>query len=100
MDIAVYGTSPFILGFQLAGVRRTVEIGSEPYKDLLAIMQDPEVGIIITDEEAMGRLKEHERYRIERSVKPTVIMLSATSSGQENLRKMIMKAIGVDLLRE
>ncbi|MFH1132880.1 MAG: V-type ATP synthase subunit F [Nanoarchaeota archaeon] len=100
MDIAIIGTPEFILGFQLAGIRKTIEAGDNPLKDIQQLRDDPEVGIVITDEETMSRLKEHERYAIERSVRPTFVVLSVKSSGQDNLRRMIRKAIGVDLLKD
>ncbi|MBU0979439.1 MAG: V-type ATP synthase subunit F [Nanoarchaeota archaeon] len=100
MEISAIGRAEFVLGFQLAGVRKTIEVGKSPMEDIQALTADPEIGIVITDEETMSSLKEHERYQLERSVRPTFIVLSTKSSGQENLRKMIRKAIGVDLLRE
>ncbi|MFH1408959.1 MAG: V-type ATP synthase subunit F [Nanoarchaeota archaeon] len=100
MEIAALGTQEFILGFQLAGIRKTIEISDAPLKDFQQVLDDKNIGIVITDEHSMERLKEHERFRIERSVRPAFIVLSMTASGQDNLRKMIMKAIGVDLLKE
>ena len=85
-----------MLGFQLAGIRNTYEIESEPYKKIKEIMQDGKIGIVITDEATMKKLDEHDRNDIEGSVRPVMIVLSEEASS-ESLRKMIRKSIGIDL---
>ncbi|KHO46840.1 MAG: V-type H+-transporting ATPase subunit F [archaeon GW2011_AR3] len=96
LEIAVAGTSRFILGFQLAGIRHTHEIESDHYNRLKQLMSDPAVGIIITEEKIMEKLDEHDKNEIESSVRPVVIMLSDQASS-ESLRKMIGKSVGIDL---
>ncbi|NOZ80327.1 MAG: V-type ATP synthase subunit F [DPANN group archaeon] len=100
MEMAVLGTSEFILGFQLAGIRLVQEAAKEPTRQLSDLMENPDVGIIIVDDETLRQVSEHERYRAERSPKPIVITLSKKTGGQDDLRKMIKQAIGVDILKD
>jgi len=96
LELAVLGSSQFILGFQLAGIRNTIEAGNNTLSQIKEIMNDPKTGIIITEESIMNRLDEHDRSDIEASIKPVIIVLSQQAES-ESLRKMIKKSIGVDV---
>jgi len=96
LELCVVGSSKFVLGFQLAGIRNTIEADETSLKLFRECMQNQSVGIIITDEETMEKFDEHDRLQIESSVRPVVIILSETASS-DSLRKMIKKSIGVDL---
>ncbi len=100
MEIAVIGGQEFILGFQLTGIRKVIEAAKDPTNQFLDLKENKEVGIIITDDKTISRVDEHERYLLERSPKPILITLSTESSGQEDLRKMIRQAIGIDVMKE
>lgn len=99
MAIAVLGGNEFIVGFQLAGVKRI--IGIEDSSDAMAkikdIKADNEINIVIVDEAVLNKLDMHDRLDVEASVKPVYVPLS-TSSSQDNLRYLIKKSIGVDIL--
>ncbi len=101
LGISVAGSSKFVLGFQLAGIRDTHEIeeGTDAYGQLKGMLSDENTGIIIAEEDMMKRMDEHDRSEIEESVKPVVLVISEESSS-ENLRKMIRKSIGIDLWQE
>lgn len=96
MEVSVLGTPKFVLGFQLAGIRNTIEVEREPLNDMKKLMSDQNIGIIITDEETMSKLDEDDRLDIESSVRPVTIVISEQASS-ESLKKMIKKSIGVDL---
>jgi V/A-type H+/Na+-transporting ATPase subunit F len=96
LGVAVIGSSEFILGFQMAGIRNTFEVDLDPYRKMKELMARDDIGIIITEEPLMKNLDEHDRNEIESSVKPVVIVLSEQASS-ESLRKMIRKSIGIDL---
>jgi vacuolar-type H+-ATPase subunit F/Vma7 len=96
LNVAVMGSPKFVLGFQLAGIRQSYEVESEPYRKMKEVMADEGVGIIITEEAMMGKMDEHDRNVVESSVRPVVIVLSEEASS-ESLRKMIRKSIGIDL---
>ena len=95
-EIAALGGSEFILGFQLAGIKQTVEVSQTPEADFKRVMADRNVGIIMTDERTIKKLSERDRVMVESSVKPVIVVLS-TEDYSEGLRKMIKKSIGVDL---
>ena len=94
-DVAVLGGSEFIVGFQLAGIKETVE-AKDPYNDLKNLKSKKEIGIVVVDEKILEGLEPHQRAEIEASVDPVFIPLS-TAAEQDSLRKLIKKSIGVDL---
>jgi len=95
-EIAVIGGSEFVLGFQLAGIKKVYEEDA-PERKVLELMKDEGIGIIITDEKTMGKLSEYTREAVELSVKPVTVVVSEEGSSQESLRKIIKKSIGIDL---
>ena len=95
MDIAVIGQSGFTLGFRLAGIKHVVDMKS--LEDVSRLMNDASTGIVIMDKETMAMLPEHMKESIVRSVKPVVVVVS--DEPQEELRTMIIRSIGVDLLQ-
>ena len=97
MEIAVLGGSEFILGFQLAGITRTMEVSENPANEIKEVMKAPDVGIIVIDEKTMEKLDENTQQLIESSIKPVSVVVS-TKDTNEALRRLIKKSIGVDLL--
>jgi len=100
-EIAVIGSSEFALGFQLAGIRNVVELGENenPSEKIKELTCKPEISIIVTEENLMKKVSEDERMKLEALIKPVIVVLSRELAA-ENLRKSIIKAIGVDLWRE
>ncbi|HLD43367.1 MAG TPA: V-type ATP synthase subunit F [Candidatus Nanoarchaeia archaeon] len=96
MEIAVAGRKDFILGFSLAGVLNTVELSKDQMKDIREMLKDRSLGILVLEEEAIAGLSEADKEKIERSVQPVAISLSK-GAGNEALREIIIKSIGVDL---
>lgn len=96
MEIGVIGQSEFTLGFRLAGIRKVVDMrNADEFGDM---MEEQSVGIVITDKNTLDALPEHERERALKSVKPVVVVVS--DAAQEELRAMIIRSIGVDLLQQ
>lgn len=94
--LAVIGHSEFIVGFQLAGIRNTIEVDNDIISQIANIRKDRETSIVIIDEKILQNLDEHERNSIEDSITPVFIPVS-TEVSQESLRRLIRKSIGVDL---
>ncbi|MFH1682697.1 MAG: V-type ATP synthase subunit F [Candidatus Woesearchaeota archaeon] len=96
--IACFGTEAFTLGFQLAGIRKTVNLDDK--KNILdqieSLKGNKEIGIVIIDEKILERLDSQDRSDVEDSVDPVFISLS-TETSSDNIRKLIIKSIGVDL---
>ncbi|MBS3175805.1 hypothetical protein J4457_01060 [Candidatus Woesearchaeota archaeon] len=96
MECAAIGGSEFTLGFRLAGLRKVVDLKGE--KDITALMQDEQVGVLFMDQKTFDPLQEDLKEKIVTSLKPVCVVVS--DKPQEELRKMIIRSIGVDLLRE
>ena len=96
VNVVVLGGDEFIVGFQLAGIKETVEVSSEPLKDILEFKKRKDVGIVVVDEKIMEGLDIHQRREIEDSVDPVFIPIS-TKVEQDSLKRLIKKSIGVEL---
>ena len=96
VNVAVLGSNEFVVGFQLAGIRETIEVSSEPLKDIEKLRNREDIGIVVIDEKIMESLEQHQREEIEDSVDPVFIPVS-TKVEQDSLRRLIKKSIGVDL---
>ena len=106
MDVAVFGGSEFTLGFMLAGIKQIITIDEKEEsraaaaeKKLDELLAEKELGIVIIDDRLLNQMDERTREKVERSVRPVFVPLS-TEASQDTLRKMIIKSIGVDLMRE
>ena len=96
-SIAVIGGSEFTLGFRLTGIRNVTSTES-PQAHVKDLMADAEVGVIIIDESTMEKLSPQLREDVVASISPVFVTVSEHAS-QEELRKMIVQSIGVDLLK-
>ena len=96
MEIAVAGSSEFTLGFRLTGIKKVVDVRSDD--DIMKLRNDASVGIVIMDQKTSEGLSEHVKEEIVNSINPVFVVVSAQP--QQELRKMILRAIGVDLLKE
>lgn len=99
LELAVVGGSEFVVGFQLAGIKKVFEVDGNPDDMVRQAMSDSSVGIIIIDEPLLSRLDERGRESLNASVRPVAVPMS-TEASQDSLRKMIKKSIGVDLWGE
>ncbi|MBU0953066.1 MAG: V-type ATP synthase subunit F [Nanoarchaeota archaeon] len=97
-NIAIVGDEYFVVGFQLAGVKRTV-IADEATinKKLEAVLDRKDIGIVIMQHTDFEKLNQRLKDRAMTQVKPTVVVLSHDTSAEENLRLMIKRSLGIDL---
>ncbi|MBS3096666.1 hypothetical protein J4480_04465 [Candidatus Woesearchaeota archaeon] len=98
VKIAVAGGNEFIVGFQLAGIRDTIEMTGDYFNQLKNMKNKKEIGIVVVDERMIESLEPYQRLEIEASVEPVFIPVS-TKTEQDSLKKLIKKSIGVDLWR-
>ena len=100
-ELAIVGNSEFVMGFELIGIKKIFEGETkEQLKDRFSnALADSKIGIVVTNDKAVNKLDSATRRQVENSVTPVVVVLSTESFAQENLRDMIKKAIGIDLLR-
>ena len=96
VKIAVVGGSEFIVGFQLAGIKDTIEVTKDYFNQLRNLKNKKEIGIAVVEEKIMESLEPYQRLEIEASVEPVFIPIS-TKVEQDSLKKLIKKSIGVDL---
>ncbi len=97
MEIAVVGTPEFTLGFQLAGVTRlhNPEDLEETATVLRALLDQPEVGIVVIDSAELTQMPERLRQQLSDSITPTVLGIGTEEDN--TLRESIKSALGVDL---
>ena len=96
VKIAVAGGSEFIVGFQLAGIKDTIEVTGNYFNELKNMKIRKDIGIVVVDEKIMEGLDIHQRLDIEASVEPVFIPVS-TKAEQDSLKRLIKKSIGIDL---
>ena len=98
MEIAVVGTGEFILGFRLAGVRKTytAETDERLVEYINQVLDDRDVGILVLKGSDMERIPLRLRTTLENSVKPTVIAIGGEAGGL-SMRERIKRSVGVNL---
>lgn len=98
MEVAVIGNSEFILGFRLAGIRKTYSADSNEklIEYITSALNDESVGILVLNSSDMERIPRRLRVTLENSVTPTVIAIGA-EEGRLSMRERIKRSVGVDL---
>jgi V/A-type H+-transporting ATPase subunit F len=98
MEIAVIGNSEFILGFRLAGIKKTyaAENDEKLNEYINNVLHDGNIGILILNSSDMERVPRRLRTTLENSVKPTVIAIGGEEGGL-TMRERIKRSVGVDL---
>jgi len=98
MEIAVIGNSEFILGFRLAGIKKTyaAENDEKLNEYINNILHDGNIGILVLNSSDMDRVPRRLRTTLENSVKPTVIAIGGEEGGL-SMRDRIKRSVGVDL---
>jgi V/A-type H+-transporting ATPase subunit F len=98
MEIAVIGNSEFILGFRLAGIRKTFAAENDEKRNeyITSVLQDGQVGILVLNSSDMEKIPRRLRATLENSVRPTVIAIGAEEGGL-SMRERIKRSVGVDL---
>ena len=94
--IACIGTSEFVMGFRLSGVRKIFEVESDFQKTLKEALEDRSIGILVMEQKVMDSLSEDMKNSLSDRINPTTVVVS-TKDGQEDLRRMIKRSVGVDV---
>jgi V/A-type H+/Na+-transporting ATPase subunit F len=97
MELVVIGSTEFLPGFALAGVRKTVLATKHDVLDKIKEHQD--AGIIILDDNLTTDLTFAQHEQLEASVKPVILPLGKQATQHDRLRKSIISTLGVDLLK-
>jgi V/A-type H+-transporting ATPase subunit F len=97
MEIAIVGNSDFVIGFRLAGIRKTYDASAgELEVKIQSVLNDKNVGILVVHDDDMKKLSLHMQKTLDDSVEPTVIAIGGKGEST-NLREKIKQAVGVDL---
>ena len=99
--IIVIGSSEFVLGFQLAGIRDIIRTedkknGKALNQEIKEALKSKEVGVILTEEKVMESITDELRQEMLLSSRPSIVVLSKKEQ-DEALKMMIKKSIGIDL---
>ncbi len=94
--MSVLGSNEFVVGFQLAGIKDTIEVSSNPMNDINKLKSQKEAGVVVVEERILKGMDKHQRLEVEDSVDPVFIPVS-TKIEQDSLKRLIKKSIGVDL---
>jgi V/A-type H+-transporting ATPase subunit F len=100
-EIAVMGSPDFVLGFNLAGVRRTYPVadGNEFAKSIDALLHKKDnVGILIVQGSDMDALPPLLRKKASDSIEPVIVAMGE-GAGQDDLREKVKRAIGIDIVK-
>lgn len=97
MELAIVGDSLFVLGFRLAGVRKTFTVGEgHSINDAVrAVLNDPEAGILVMETRDVQKLEPNLRRDVEAAVRPTLVTIGVEEDS--GLREKLKQAVGVDL---
>src|SRR5712691_6993956 len=102
MEIAAVGRDDFVQGFKLVGVRRAITSSREEIeKKIAAVLDDPEVGILVLDTADMKGLSNSMRRRLETVARPVVTaiglkprMYDVVLVGTEQLMGEVIQILG------
>lgn len=99
-DIGVMGNSDFVLGFNLAGIRKTyvVEPGEFAKEMERIISQKDNLGILVVESSNFESLHGNLRRKVSESLEPVVIAMGE-GAGEADLREKVKRAIGIDLYK-
>lgn len=102
-DIGVIGNGDFVLGFNLAGVRRTFAVhdAKEFQREIerLVVKKAENLGILIVPGQELDSLPPLLRKRVSESLDPVVIAMGA-GAGEDDMREKVKRAIGIDLYKD
>ena len=97
MEIAFVGGSESVLGFNLAGVKKSYAADTEEQmvSKIGEVMADSNVGILVLKQSDYNKLPKRLQEQLSESIKHTIISIGTEQSTE--MREKIKRAIGVDL---
>ena len=100
-EIAVMGSPDFVLGFNLAGIRRSYATDERDFpKQLERILAEPaNLGILIVQGADLEALPPLLRRKANDSLEPVIVAMGE-GAGEGDLREKVKRAIGIDLFKK
>ena len=99
-DIGVMGSSDFVLGFNLAGIRKTYTVDKTEFAKEMerVIAAKDNLGILVVEASNFEALHGNLRKKVSESLEPVVIAMGE-GAGEADLREKVKRAIGIDLFK-
>ena len=99
-EIGVMGDSDFVLGFNLAGVRKTYPVDAKDFPKAMerVLVEKDNLGILIVPGSELESLPPHLRKKVGDSLEPVVVAMGE-GAGEGDLREKVKRAIGIDLYK-
>jgi len=99
-EIGVMGDADFVLGFNLAGIRRAYAVDAQEFpKAIEGLLQRKDnLGILIVQGSNLESLPPLLRKKVTESLEPVVVPLGE-GAGEGDLREKVKRAIGIDLYK-
>jgi len=100
-QIGVLGSPDFVLGFNLAGVRRTWAVEPRDFPKTIdhVLASEKDVGILIVRGSDLEALPPLQRKKANDSIDPVVVAMGE-GAGEGDLREKVKRAIGIDLFKK
>lgn len=98
-EIGVLGSEDFVLGFSLAGIRKTIPaLPSEMAERVESTLKNPQgIGILVVSAKEVENLSPILKRKLSDSIDPVVVQLGGSTG---DLREKVKRAIGVDLYKD
>lgn len=99
-EIGVMGSPDFVLGFNLAGVRRTYVVDPAEFPRAVErlVAQPQGLGILVVQGSDLEALPPLLRKKVSDSLEPVVVAMGE-GAGEGDLREKVKRAIGIDLYK-
>lgn len=99
-EIGVMGSPDFVIGFNLAGIRRTYVVEPQEFaKSLDGVIQNPQnLGILVVEGSNLESLPPLLRKKATESLEPVIVAMGE-GAGEADLREKVKRAIGIDLYK-
>ena len=100
MELAVVGGNEFVIGFRLAGVKKTLRADTqeELIERVQEVTRDPNIGILVLHADGMRELPVVLQNKLVESIRPVTITIGDVEV--ESIREKIKSAIGIDVYGE
>jgi len=99
--ILVLGDAPLVMGMRLAGIEDTVTADDSTYQpELEKALANEAYGIIITNEQMLGKIDWRLRKKLDSIAYPVIVPMpdySGQSTEGDEIRNLIKRALGFDL---
>ncbi len=101
--IAFIGDADSVLGFRALGVETVVPVNANEAREQFARLVKEKTSIIMITEDMMDNLQDQIDETVHMAIPSVVVLPGITGTqrrGEDTIRELIIKAVGVDLMSE